>query len=99
MRFSVSLFLIGLYLLFFQGSVWSAHSGVNPEKYEELKTAAPLNHSVKISRAGRVLKLDYELIGVDGKSYNLWDIHDRSDPTFTIYRDGVVVGNGTFEFG
>ena len=74
-------------------------SGVNPEKVEELKAAAPLNHSVIVTRTGRVLKLDYKLIGSGGGEYNLWDIRDRSKPTFSIYHDGVKVGGGTFEFG
>ena len=65
-------------------------------KYE---AAAPLNHTVKILRSGSVLKLDYELIGTDGKRYNLWDIHDKSKPAFSIYQDNVKVGGGTFEFG
>lgn len=74
-------------------------SGVNPEKANELKAAAPLNHSVKVSRTGRVLKLDYKLIGSDGKTYSLWDISDRSKPTFSIYHNDMKVGGGTFEFG
>ncbi|MHC4168711.1 MAG: hypothetical protein ACYSWQ_17300 [Planctomycetota bacterium] len=63
------------------------------------KAASPLDHIVKITRTGSVLKLDYELIGTDGKEYNLWDIHDRSKPTFSVFRDNVKVGGGTFEFG
>ena len=74
-------------------------SGVNPEKANELKAAAPLNHSVNITRTGRVLKLDYELISSNGKKYGLWDISDRSKPTFSIYHNDVKVAGGTFEFG
>jgi len=45
------------------------------------------------------LKLDYELVGTDGKIYSLWEIRDQSKPNFSIYQDNVKVGDGTFEFG
>lgn len=88
---------VGLCVL--SGSVWAGREGGDPEKEQALKAAAPLNHTVKISRTGRVLKLDYELVGTDGKKYRLWDISDRAKPTFAVYQDGVKVGGGTFEFG
>ncbi len=74
-------------------------SGMDADMTAKYKAAAPLNHTVKITRTGSVLKLDYELIGADGKKYNLWDIHDKSKPTFSVYKDNVKVGGGTFEFG
>ena len=88
-------------MFFLSGVPWAigARSGVNPEKADELKAAAPLNHTVNITRTGRVLKLDYELVGANGKKYSLWDIADRSKSTFSIYQNNVKVGGGTFEFG
>lgn len=74
-------------------------SDMDADMTAKYKAASPLNHTVKIIRTGSVLKLDYELIGTDGKKYNLWDIHDRSKPTFSVYKDNVKVGGGTFEFG
>ncbi len=74
-------------------------SGMSAETAAKYKTASPLNHTVKIIRTGSVLKLDYELIGTDGKMYSLWEIRDQSKPTFSIYQDNVKVGDGTFEFG
>ena len=74
-------------------------SGMDAELRAKYKAAAPLNHTVKITRAGSVLKLDYELVGADGKAYSLWKIRDRSKPAFSVYRDNVKVGGGTFEFG
>ena len=74
-------------------------SDMDPNTTAKYKAAAPLNHTVKITRIGSTLKLDYELIGTDGKKYSLWDIHDRSKPTFTIYKNNVKVGGGTFVFG
>jgi hypothetical protein len=65
-------------------------------KYDQ---AAPLNHTVKIIRSGSVLKLDYELLGSDEKKYSLWEINDKSKPTFSIYQDNVKITDGKFEFG
>lgn len=74
-------------------------STMDPNTTAKYKAAAPLNHTVKITRTGSTLKLDYELIGADGKKYSLWDIHDRSRPTFSVYKNNRKVGGGTFEFG
>ena len=74
-------------------------AGMDADTTAKYKAASPLNHTVTIMRTGSVLKLDYELIGADGKKYNLWDIRDKSKPTFSVYKDNVKVGGGTFEFG
>lgn len=74
-------------------------SGMDADTTAKYKAASPLNHTVKIIRTGSVLKLEYKLIGTDGNKYHLWDIHDRSKPTFSVYKDNVKVGGGTFEFG
>ena len=74
-------------------------SVMDADKAAKYKAAAPLNPTVQIIRTGSVLKLDYQLIGTDGKKYDLWDIRDQSKPTFSVYKDNVKVGGGTFEFG
>lgn len=74
-------------------------SGMDAQMRAKYKAAAPLNHTVKITRTGGALKLDYELVGTDGKIYGLWEIRDQSKPTFSIYQDNVKVGDGAFEFG
>jgi hypothetical protein len=74
-------------------------SGMDADTTSKYKAASPLNHTVKIIKTGSVLKLDYELIGTDRKKYDLWDIYDGSKPTFSVYKDNVKVGGGTFEFG
>lgn len=73
--------------------------GMDAEIRARYKAAAPLNHTVKITRTGRALKFDYELVGSDGKKYDLWKIRDQSKPTFSIYQGNDKVGGGTFEFG
>lgn len=70
-----------------------------PERIANLKAARPLNHHVHVTRTGRVLKLDYQLIGSDGKKHNLWDIRDQNKPRFAIYHDGHRIGGGVLEFG
>ncbi|MEN6425203.1 MAG: hypothetical protein ABFE13_07560 [Phycisphaerales bacterium] len=76
-----------------------ARTGMDEEKAAEYRVAAPLNHTVRIERTGRYLKLDYELIGTDGKKYSLWEIQGQPRPTFSIYQGDSKVGDGKFEFG
>lgn len=66
------------------------------------KAAAPYSHTVSISRSGRVLKLNYQLIGADGKPYSLLDITGRDyskTPTVAIYKGDLQVASGSFEYG
>ncbi len=72
---------------------------MDEEKLAKYRAAAPLNHTVRIERMGSYLKLDYELIGADGKKYSLWDIRDQPKPTFSIYQGDVRIASGQFEFG
>jgi len=76
-----------------------AHSAADEEKMEKYGAAAPLNHTVRIERMGSYLKLDYELIGADGKKYDLWGISEHPELTFSVYQGDAKVGVGKFEFG
>jgi hypothetical protein len=69
------------------------------DKLADARAARPLNHHVHVTRMGRVLKMDYQLIGSEGKQHSLWDIKDQSKPSFAIYHKSVQVGAGNFEFG
>jgi hypothetical protein len=92
--------LLSVVLLFASETLGADRPSVLPaETRAKYQAAAPLNHTVKITRTGSVLKLDYGLVGADGKTYSLWEICDRPKPTFSIYHDGVKVGGGSFEFG
>ena len=101
MKLRLPLFITFLFLLqvALQATKAFARSIMDEEKAAEYKASAPLNHTVRIERTGNYLKLDYELIGTDGKKYDLWEINDQSRPAFAIYQDNVKVGGGTFEFG
>lgn len=72
---------------------------MNEEKKAEHRAAAPLNHTVRIERMGSYLKLDYELIGADGKKHDLWGISEHPELTFSVYRGDARVGVGKFEYG
>ncbi len=69
------------------------------DRIAKLNAARPLNHHVNVTRTGSVLKLEYQLIGSDGKKHSLWDINDQSKPKFAISNNGRLIGNGAFEFG
>ena len=100
LRYAVFIILAGLLLL--PGESWgrSDSSGTDAEKIDKLKAAAPLNHSVRITRIGRLLKLDYELIGSDGKKYNIRDISRDISPKVSVYNsDNFLVHSGNFSFG
>lgn len=101
MKLRLPLFTTVLFLLHvsFQTPKAFARSGMDEDKVTKYKATAPLNHTVRIERAGSYLKLNYELIGTDGKKYDLWEINDQSRPAFVVYQDNVKVGGGTFEFG
>jgi len=91
---SVSVILLGV-LTFGADSQSQSQS----DKLADARAARPLNHHVQVTRMGRVLKMDYQLIGSAGKKHNLWDINDQSKPSFAIYHNGNQVGKGAFEFG
>jgi hypothetical protein len=93
----IALLIVGGLFIF--SISWAQSDRINQDEMQALKSASPLNNSVRISRTGRTLKLDYELVGSDGKIYDLWDIRDNNKPTFAIYQDGVKVAGDAFSFG
>jgi hypothetical protein len=101
MKLRLPLFITLIFLLHIalQTTKAFARSVMDEAKAAEYKAVAPLNHTVRIERTGGYLMLDYELIGTDGKKYDLWEINDQSRPAFAIYQDNAKVGDGTFEFG
>jgi len=74
-------------------------SSEDEEKKAKYRAAAPLNHTVRIERIGRYLKLNYELIGSDGKKYSLWDVGGRPELAFAVYQGDTQIDSGKFEFG
>lgn len=72
---------------------------MNQGKMAKYRAGAPLNHTVRVERMGSYLKLDYELIGADGKKYDLWGISEHPNLTFSVYRGDTRIGAGKFEYG
>ena len=70
---------------------------VAPEKPAVLKVGAPLKQIVKAQRRGRILALNYELLGVGGEKYI--GGNRSKPPTFTVYKGDKEVASGKFEFG
>jgi hypothetical protein len=68
-----------------------------PGEPYQLRVGAPLNPSVKVTRHGRLLNMDYQLLDAAGRNYSG---PERSDPPrFTVFKDGRMIGSGSFEYG
>ena len=78
----------------FSGSDWVR---VAEDKPAVLKVGAPLEQTVKAKRQGRILVLDYELVGAGGEKYTGGD--RSKPPTFTVYKGDKEIASGEFEFG
>lgn len=70
---------------------------VGEDKPAVLKVGAPLKQIVKATRQGRVLVLDYKLLGTGSEPY----VRDNrsNPPTFTVYKGDERIASGTFEYG
>ena len=64
-----------------------------------LKIGGPLCNSVEVQRIGKVLTLEYELLGIDGYNYNSLRGRVENPPTFAIYNKGKEIATGKFEYG
>ena len=67
------------------------------DKPAVLKVGAPLKQTVKAHRRGRILALNYELLGVGGEMYT--SANRSKPPTFTVYKGDKEIASGKFEFG
>jgi len=70
---------------------------VAQDKPVVLKFGAPLKQTVKAQRRGRILALNYELLGVGGEMYV--SANRSKPPTFTVYKGDKEIASGKFEFG
>ncbi len=62
-----------------------------------LKIGAPLKQTVKVNRQGRLLVMNYELLGVGGEQYT--NGTSGEPPTFTVYKADKEIASDKFEFG
>jgi hypothetical protein len=54
---------------------------------------------VRLTRQGRKLNMDYQLVGADGGSYRLAQQDRSNPPEFTVYHGARKVQSGKFAFG
>lgn len=64
-----------------------------------LVAGGPLTNTVTAMRQGRDLRLDYQLIGAGGASYQLANRDYSHPPEFAIYRGGKKVASDKFQYG
>jgi len=71
---------------------------VNDKRPAVLTVGGPLTNSVSISRRGKNLALNYQLVGAGG-AYQLVNQDRSHPPEFTVYQGDKKVASGKFEFG
>ena len=64
-----------------------------------LVLGGPLTNSVALTRYGRKLNMNYQLVGADGGSYRLAQQDRGRPPEFTVYHAGKKLQSAKFEFG
>ena len=67
----------------------------------DLPFGAPLRHTVKVSKFGNSIGLDYALRGKGDESYRLSSVtgdYDKAS-TVSIYKGGKLLSTGNFEYG
>jgi hypothetical protein len=67
------------------------------DKPTVLQVGAPLKQTVRVKRQGRVLVLDYKLVGIGGNSYAGGD--RSKPPSFTVYKNDQIIDSDKFQYG
>lgn len=62
-----------------------------------LKIGAPLNQTLTVKRQGKVLVLDYKLLGIGGETYT--NENRNKPPSFTVYKGDQEIASGQFAYG
>ena len=86
--------LMGGYTFRFLSGDWIT---VSEDKPAVLKVGAPLKQTVKAQRRGRILALNYQLLGVGGEMYT--SANRNKPPTFNVYKGDKEIASDKFEFG
>ena len=63
-----------------------------------LTAGGPLTNSVSVSRRGKYLSMNYQLVGAGG-AYQVVNQDRSHPPEFTVYQGDKKVASGKFEFG
>jgi len=70
---------------------------VTSDEPATLKIGGPLKQTIKVNRQGRLLVMNYELLGVGGEQYT--NGASGEPPTFTVYKADKEIASDKFEFG
>jgi len=70
---------------------------VAEDRPAELKVGAPLKHTVEVKRQGRVLVLDYKLLGIGGENYTGGE--RSKPPSFTVFKGEQIIDSDQFQYG
>ncbi len=71
---------------------------VDEKKPAVLTAGGPLTNSVAVSRRGKYLALNYQLLGAGGP-YQFVNQDRSHPPEFAVYHGDKKVASGKFEFG
>jgi hypothetical protein len=64
-----------------------------------LNVGGPLTNSVTVSRHGKDLRLDYQLVGAGGEIYQLANQNRSQPPEFAVYKGDRKIASGKFAYG
>ncbi|MBL7189245.1 MAG: hypothetical protein ISS70_23200 [Phycisphaerae bacterium] len=70
---------------------------VTSDEPATLKVGGPLKQTITANREGRLLVMNYQLVGIDGEQYT--NGSRAEPPTFTVYKGDKKMASGKFEFG
>ena len=72
---------------------------VDGKKLAVLVAGGPLTNSVSISRQGKYLRLNYQLLGAGGEVYQLTQVDRSQPPEFAVYKGHRKIASGKFAYG
>jgi len=89
--------LDGGYICFQGAGPQSKWITIDENELAVLKIGAPLKQTMEVKRQGKILALDYRLLGIGGEAYTR---ADRSNPpSFTVYKGDKEIASGQFAYG
>ena len=71
---------------------------ISPHAPAVLKAGGPILQVVHAERQGRMLVLNYELVGIGDEKYRPV-MTPQGPPSFTVYKGDKVIASGRFEYG
>lgn len=76
-----------------QGLEWIT---VSQDEVSTMKFGPPLTQDLKVTRQGKMIKLEYLVKGTAGETYRL---NRDNPPEFAVYKNDKKIASGKFEFG